>query len=139
MEFNEKDFKILQCSQPNRLGYLNDDRALELMVLGYLKHNSKKNWSYNGYVSSELGTKLYNKWLKEIRLNHKHDWETYEDYCKKELLHDENDTYTEEEKTAPYDFAYSSNYHNGYKCKKCKFTFCKHCTDEWDIKNCTEK
>ena len=79
LKFDEKDFDILKCSQPDDFGYLDDDRVLELMDLGYLEHNAKENWSNNGYKSTKKGTKLFLKWTKEMRESHGHEWETNED------------------------------------------------------------
>jgi hypothetical protein len=139
MEFNDKDYRILKCAQPNAMGYINDDRALELMKLGYLENNPKENWSNNGYKATRKGVIIFNKWIKDMRLSHGHIWMTYEDYCKKEGLHDKGDKYSKKEKTEPCSYAYSEGYHNGYKCKECGFEFCHHCNNEFDIPKCSKK
>lgn len=138
MEINKEDFKILECSQKGGLGYIDDDRALELMELNYLEFNPRENWKQNGYKSTKKGTRLFNKWVKEIRETHGHRWETYEDYCKREEFHSEGDKYTKEDKTEPYSSAYSEGYHNGFRCKECGFEFCRHCYFEGEIPKCSE-
>lgn len=139
MEFNEKDFMILRCAQPDNWGYINDDRALELMDLGYIQYKPKEQWRISSYQTTEKGTELYLLWLKEIRENHGHNWETYEDYEKRTYRHIEGDTYSEKEKTEPFSFAFENGYHNGYVCKNCKFSFCLSCINEWDVEKCSKK
>lgn len=135
MKFNKKDFQIIKHSQEDEIGHINDDRALALMKLGYIHHNDKENWWKNGYKSTKKGTELYHKWLDEIRQKHNHIWlknkdsEDYGDNSRSDTGYGEQ----------PDSFAYSEGYHNGYKCKKCGFEFCHHCTTEWDVPKCSKE
>jgi len=126
-------FRILKRAQPDEVGFVNDDKALILMKEGYLVYSPKNEWYKSGHKTTEKGTKLYEKWLKEIRNNHGHEWMTI------------GDSEYADEKDSKYNkmldsFAYTAGeYHNGYKCKKCGFGFCIHCYNEWEIPKCSEK
>lgn len=131
--FDGKIFIILEHAQPDGIGYVPDDKALELMEEGYLKKSPKSKWHISGHKTTKKGTELYNKWLNEIRAKHGHIWMTNGD---SEWKADEEDSDYNREIDS---FAYSEGHHNGYKCKKCGFEFCHHCNNEWELPVCSEK
>lgn len=131
MKFDKLFFGILKHSQPDEMGYVNNDKALILMEKGYLEKSPKSEWIKSGHKTTKKGTELYNKWLKEIRDKHGHVWETNGDsrYSDKE-----DSDYNKKINS----FAFSEGYHNGFKCKKCGFEFCMHCYHESEIEKCSQ-
>jgi len=132
-KFDGTMFSILEHAQPEGFGFINDDKALILMKKGYLIYSPKREWYKSGHKTTKKGTALYKKWLKEIRAKHGHIWMTNADSEGKTKDLSNYDKQLD-------NFAYTAGeYHNGYKCKKCGFGFCKHCYSEWEIPICSEK
>ncbi len=120
IEFNELNFNILKSSQPEEMGFIDHERALKLMELGYLVYKPREKWQEEGYEATSKGTELYKKWLKEIRDKHGHIWE-------------------KEENGEPDSMAFCEGLHNGFRCEKCGFEYCVHCKNEWEIPECSEE
>ena len=139
MEFDKLTFMILQCANKENMGYIDNDKVLELMELGYIDKLDRNEWIKAGYFITDKGRELLNFWYKEIRQKHGHEWMTFEDYCKQSNFLKKEKEFTEEEKTKPYDIAYSEGMHNGFKCKKCGFCFCEFCYVESEIPECSKK
>lgn len=130
---NEKDFRILKCAQPDGMGYMNDDRALELMKLGLINRVPKSQWHKAGYKATEKGIEVFNRWVVEMRQKHGHVWLTNRESDPD--LYEEDSEYANKINGS----AFNEGYHNGPKCKNCGFEFCEHCFLEEELPVCSEK
>jgi hypothetical protein len=123
--FDEIEYEILIHANPDGFGVALDnphkDRALLLMKEGILVKNPYKNWLKTGWNLTPEGLKYRELFINKLRKQHGHEWLTL-DEC------DKIDS-----------FAYSSGFHNGPRCKKCGYEFCKHCTSEFVIDECIKK
>jgi len=134
--FDSIELNTLICGE--RGGYYPDgtdegERAKLLMIEGVFNKNPVKNWQKNGYAGfTEYGKKYYAAFMKRIAQKHGHVWETNRDTNPD--LYDEDDEHGKKINA----FAYSSGYHNGMVCKKCGFSFCRHCESEFEIPKCTK-
>lgn len=132
--FDIIEFKVLKCADPNGMGYYPEDteegkRAITLIKEGILKDNIK-DWWKEGYKFTDQGFKYFEDFMKKVAEKHGHVWKTYNDSYSDDFDIHDNIINT---------FAYSSGYHNGPECKNCGFTFCMHCTPEFDIPACSER
>ena len=98
------------------------------MKEGILVDTEYEDWIKVGRKLTEKGIKYHDEFIKRLREKHKHQWMTY------------RDSYPEDYKEGTGNkinpSAYSNEFHNGYVCKKCGFSFCEHCTSEFDIEKC---
>ena len=136
MRFDIVEFQVLYIVKIG-LYYLDKEighRALLLMEEGILKSNPEKNWARSGWRFTPEGELYYKEFMKKLRENHGHIWKTNRD-SDPELYEEKEDEYADQIDK----FAYSVGYHNGMICKKCGYSLCEHCTNEFDVPVCTSK
>ena len=135
--FDRIEFEVLEHAHPDGTGYFpnypHKDRALLLMEEGVLVKNPLKNWIDFGWKLTKEGIEYHNSFMEKLRKRHNHKWKTNRDSSPEDYK--EGDEYGDKIDT----FAYSIEHHNGMECKKCGFTFCKHCKSEFDVKKCKEE
>lgn len=135
--FDEVEFKCLKCAHPDGMGYYSSGlyavRALVLMKEGIIKNNPQDNWIKTGWSLTKNGLKYYEEFYKKLMEKHGHVWKTYKDTQPKDYGKDSK--YANEIDI----FAMSEGTCNGPKCKKCGYSFCQHCTSEFNVKECVEK
>jgi len=130
--FDEAEYKALQCGKSG--GYYREEheegkRAILLMEEGIYKQNPINHWHIDGWKFTSEGEKYYTTFMKKVQKKHGHVWMTN---------YDSDPEYNTGEYGKQINiFAMSGNYHNGPKCKKCGYEFCRHCTNEMKIPNCT--
>jgi hypothetical protein len=132
--FDELEYCVLNCSVNGMFSQEEDakERALLLMNEGIFNENPISNWWRSGWKLSDTGKEYYKEFMDAVREKHGHIWMTYRD-SEPELY--KNDDYGN---TVDL-FAYSEGNHNGYVCKKCGYSFCMHCTSEFNVPECWKK
>lgn len=139
MKFDKIEYEILKCGLPFPKGggyYTTEEhaqRALELMDEGILQYNPIEEWHISGWKLTEKGQKYCNEFMKKVQQKHSHVWLTNRD--NDPGGYDDDSTYGDEVDI----FALEYGHHNGPECKKCGFSFCHHCTSEFDIEPCSKR
>ncbi len=134
--FDELEFSILNIIELGMYSLDEDagERAILLMKEGILVDNPKNNWVISGWKFTEEGEIYCKEFMELLRKEHGHIWMTYKD-TDPEFYKNKDDPYLD--RIDP--FAYSEGYHNGYICKKCGYSFCTHCTPEFNVPECIRK
>lgn len=130
--FDAVEFNVLRCASSGQY-YRGDEeveRAKLLMQEEILKVNPEDNWWNTGWKLTYFGEIYWQYFLECVREKHGHVWMTHNDtegdWCKADEYANSIDL-----------FAYEIGYHNGPRCKKCGFGFCYHCTNEFEIPECS--
>lgn len=138
IEFNEDTYRVLKCGMPDEMGYYNKPElvkiAKELMKQGYFINSPEDQWWQSGWKCTPKGIELFEKYIKLLHAKHGHQWKTRKE-SNPDLYDDEDDEYD----NAINEFAMCEGNCNGPECKKCGFSFCMHCTSEFDISECSHK
>ena len=130
IEFNKKNYNVLKCGT-NRMYSTtkkNMEIALDLMKKDIFIKSPKLQWGNSGWKLTKKGEKLFKEFKKKLLESHGHIWKTNRDSWPKE---------DGEYGNMIDEFAYSIGIHNGPECKICGYSFCMHCTSEFDIPKCT--
>ena len=132
IEFNKNTYNVLKCGTSGMYSIDKEHMkiALNMMKEGVFFKSPKKEWGMSGWKATKKGEKLFEKFKKQLLESHGHVWKT------------NKDSYPEED--GEYgdmidEFALSEGIHNGPECKICGYSFCMHCTDEFDIPKCKGK
>lgn len=135
-KLNRVEYEVLSCAYPDGGGYYIDaphkTRAEEMMYDGLMERRTAEEISKSGWRLTDTGIAYRTAFMEAVKKLHGHRWMT------KRETHP--DLWGDDEYGNQIDvFAMSEGYHNGMKCAKCGYEFCKHCTCETDVPVCIHK